>query len=202
MITGHVRAARSNRTRTHRPTPCPTHVPSPARAPPWSRSAITSRSLTPRRGPTDMNVQKITTTVLAGIVVAGALTACTGSSDDGEYIRHDGSRLMTLVIDGSDVTHDVLDCDDSPVEEQSVGELDDTGTMINWVVSEGDFDSSDGTFDARSEVTITETTVVIPYTVVSRGYDAKDERELVYHRADSEAGERVRAEHQQECADG
>src|SRR5699024_12510137 len=100
MIIGHVRAARSNRTRTHRPTPYPTHVPSPARAPPWSRSAITSSSLTPRRGPTDMNVQKITTTVLAGIVVAGALTACTGSRDDGYSIRHDRSRLMAAVLDG------------------------------------------------------------------------------------------------------
>jgi len=84
-----------------------------------------------------MNIRK-TSIIVAGIAAAGLLTACGGGTDhDGEYIRHDGGQLMSLVIDGDEVTHLVLDCQSEPKHDQSVGELSDDRTSINWTASAG-----------------------------------------------------------------
>lgn len=143
-----------------------------------------------------------TAAALAGLALV--LTGCGGGasgsdSADGEYLRQDDGQLMSMVIDGNEVTHEVIDCESKPDEEKSsIGELNDDATIINWTASSGDFDASDGTFEVQSDVTITETAVVIPYTFGDSM--ASEDRELVYHLEGSDQAKDVRTEYQQECA--
>lgn len=145
---------------------------------------------------------KNTTTALVGVALAASLAGCAGGNSAAEYIRAEGDELMLLTVDGNVVTHAVLDCEGIPDEDRtSSGELSANGTEILWTTSNGDFDSSDGTFDQRSDVTITESAAVIPYTVSARGYNVSEDRELLYVAADSSQGEAARAEQAEACTD-
>lgn len=119
-----------------------------------------------------------------------------------EYVRVEDSSntVMTMTVDGMEVTHTLTKCGETDDEATSIGELDEDGGVINWTTSAEDFSSRNGTFDMQNDVTVTDQTLVIPYTFRPRAdVDPKDD-ELVYRLADSDEGQEIISESEERCS--
>lgn len=148
-----------------------------------------------------MSPARAAASLMASIFIAGTLTACGGSDRDDTYVRGEEDRLMTLTIDGDEVTHEVTSCDEEVAEEPSIGEIAEDGTGIVWTQSEGDFSAGQGTFDQRSTVTISKSAVVIPYTLTAGGSSDREwSRSITYVREGTPQADAVQAAYAEECA--
>lgn len=97
---------------------------------------------------------------------------------------------MSLMIDGSNVTHEVLDCGGDAVPGmESVGSLDEAKTSIVWTSSPGSGSAAEGGFSEQDDVTVTETSVLFTSRL----------RDLMYVKADSAEADRERSAYEEAC---